>query len=66
MSKAFSVSQSQIDKRKKLLEKMANAADMQTSNVPFIEEQKQPLHSQANIYDSSVVSSLQMGLNGVH
>ena len=40
MSKAFSVSQAQIEKRKKLLEKMQNAGEMHTSSVPVIEEQK--------------------------
>lgn len=39
MSKSFSVSQSQIDKRKKLLEKMQNQ-DMAASSFPVIEEQK--------------------------
>ena len=40
MSKAFSVSQAQIEKRKKLLEKMQNAGEMHASSVPVIEEQK--------------------------
>ena len=62
MSKSFSVSQSQIDKRKKLLEKMQNQ-DMATSSVPVIEEQKQPRHEPAYSVDDGQVSTHLLSFN---
>lgn len=55
MSKSFSVSQSQIDKRTKLLEKMQNQ-DMATSSVPVIEEQKKPREPAYSMDDGQVSS----------